>query len=155
MKSITIDKLADLDILLRVARTLFESQGKLTVIVKKYERDISAEQRGLYFQWVGIIGSELGYTKDECHNLYKERFLANIFLADPENHQQFCDAVAAMRDVKNSYELAYVTIRKYILAELSITKATTKNMSAYMEEIENDARGLNIRLPLPEDKGII
>jgi len=74
MRKLTVEKLDDLDIVLNVTRAMFDSKGKLHVIVKQFEESFTDEQKGYYFVLCGIIGAELGNSKDEQHQYFKERF---------------------------------------------------------------------------------
>ncbi|MBV5330390.1 MAG: hypothetical protein JZU65_22620, partial [Chlorobium sp.] len=120
MKKIIVNELNDLDIVLRVTRAMLDSQGKLQVVVKKFERNISQEQQGLYFKWLGIIGGDLGNTKDEMHQIYKERFLLNIFVADPDSHQKFCKMIEDLNALKKEAPDRRNSIREYILSTVSV-----------------------------------
>jgi hypothetical protein len=144
----------DLEIAAKIARHRFETQGKLTVIIKKYERNISDEQRSLYWMWLGVM-TELGSTKEELHKGFKERFLLNIYLADLDNHPVFTGLAENMLIVRRKAPEQYPAIRVFVMAQLSIMDATIDNMRQYLTEIENEARSLRIKLPMPEMQGLI
>jgi hypothetical protein len=154
-KKIDVSSLDDLDAVLRILRQRFDTSGRQTVIISNYERNISSEQRGLYWMWLGVISSELGDTKDELHKVFKERFLLNIFLADIDNHQDFAGLTENMRVVKKLAPDQFPAIRSFVMSQLSIMDATTTNMSQYLKEIENEAINMRIRLPLPELQGLL
>jgi hypothetical protein len=46
-----------------------------TVSIEEGKPKRSHAQNRLYWTWVGIIASELGYTKDEMHIILGDRFL--------------------------------------------------------------------------------
>lgn len=50
---------------------------KLTVEIKKYKKPRSLNQNNLYWEWMTIIGNELGYTPDEIHDTMKARLLVD------------------------------------------------------------------------------
>ena len=88
-RTITVQTQQDISIVSNVCAAMLDKDGKLSVTVKKYDETLSDKQRRIYFTWVGIIGGELGYTKDEQHLILKERFLLNIFLGDFDNHNHY------------------------------------------------------------------
>jgi len=154
MKKITMTKHEDLDAILYVARSMFDSTGPLDVTIKKHAKDLSAEQRGLYWMWVGIIGAEIGNTKDEQHLIFKERFLISIYARDPEGHPGFAEMATSIKALKNERPEEYKHIREQVIRLVSITDATIDNMTVYLNEIESEARNLRIQLPMPDFRGM-
>ncbi len=121
------------------------------VIIREAKKDISAEQRGLYFKWMGIIGEEIGQTKDEMHYQCKDRHLVPIFCRDDIEYAEMWSSMIAVRAagmVKEADMLMHGIIK-----ETSITRASVKQMAEYMNEIERESAGLGIRLPHPDDRG--
>lgn len=60
---------------LLIKQTLTEFEGKRIVItIEKKKSTRSAEQNSLYFLYVEILAKELGYTKDEMHEIIKFKF---------------------------------------------------------------------------------
>jgi len=155
MKIVTVKTVDDLDIVLRVVRAMLEASGSLAVIVKKAERNLSEEQRKLYWSWVGIIGSELGYEKDEMHQVLKEQYLTSIYLHDPDNHPGFAEMVAGINAIKGDYPAEHAHIRRQVLRLISTMDATVTNMRDYLNAIKQHAINYNIALPLPEMQGIL
>jgi len=154
MKKIEMKTLDDLDIVLRVARTIYEAQGPLDIIIKKHSRDLSAEQRALYWMWMGVIGAEIGNTKEEQHQVFKERFLIGIYIRDTVGHPGFAEMAASIKALKYDRPNEYHSIRAQVLRLVSITDASVENMTEYLNEIQAEARSLNIKLPMPETRGI-
>jgi hypothetical protein len=149
MKTITISQPKDKQIVDNVITTMLEKHKKLSVTIKKFEQNHSAEQKRLYFKWIDIIARDIGYTKDEMHNEYKKMFLVDIYSADPEGHPQYEEYLTRTRATGDS------VLINGMAREASITSATVKNMSDYLNEIKNHATGLGIMLPLPEMQGIL
>jgi len=120
-----------------------------TVEIKEYKRNRSAEANALYWQWLTIIGNELGEPKEALHEKYKNDFLVNIYTRDDPEYGAM---VQAIRDVwRYGLKAEAVGLRKKIVALTSTTGATTSQMSEYMTAIENHAATLSIRLPHPEE----
>jgi len=51
-------------------------EGKrVEITIQRLKSTRSAQQNRLWWLYMGIIGSELGYTKDECHEIFKYKLL--------------------------------------------------------------------------------
>ena len=155
MKTITMSCLDDLDIVARIARDHFDKYGKTLVVVKNVEESLSEAQRGLYWVWVGVIAADLGNTKDEQHQYFKERYLLKIYINDPENHPEFVGVAENMRIIKERCPEQYAANRALVLAGVSTLDATKENMAELLKEVENMARSNQIRLPAPPRKGLL
>ena len=154
MKKIQVKTLDDLDIVLNVTRALFDKKGEAEVIVKNIDESITDAQRGLYFVWCGVIGADLGNTKDEQHQYFKERYLLNIYINDPVNHPEFIGIVDNMQVIKANCPEQYAATRALIIGGVSITAAKKLNMIDLLDEVDGMARSLNIRLPAPPREGL-
>jgi hypothetical protein len=119
------------------------------VIIKEYKRNISAEQRGLYWQWLTIRASNLGSTKEDEHLDCKRRFLIPIFERDDSDFAEMVESIRKLH--KEKHPLAF-NLADLVVKKTSIRDATTKQMSEYMDDIEKDSATLGIRLPHPEDE---
>jgi hypothetical protein len=118
-------------------------------VIHEYKKDRSGEQNRLYWQWLTIIGNELGESKEVLHERYKDKYLVNIYERD---NPEYGEMVQSLRAVyQQGMKVEAVNLRKRIVALTSTTTATAKQMSEYMESIEHDAASLAIRLPHPED----
>lgn len=119
------------------------------VIIQEHGKDRSKEQNALYWKWLTIIGNELGETKEDIHERYKDKFLVNIYERD---NPEYAEMIQALRTVwQQGMKKEAVSLRQKIVALTSTTTATVKQMSEYMENIERDAADLAIMLPHPED----
>jgi len=135
-----------LDKAIFVLKQLVKKDELYELIIKPHKprRDISAEQRGLYFVWMGVIGEELGDTKDYYHWYFKSKFLVFIYRRDDAVFSQTYDALRKILPAHECNErLAHL---------ISITKASKKQMSEYMTDIQTFSNELSIVLPLPDDK---
>lgn len=126
-----------------------DSEKTHEVIIQEYKVNISGQQRKLYFFWLGIIGNELGYEKDELHLIMKKRFLIPIYIRE---HDGFAEMVEAVKKVKAQDEATWRTLADHILSNTSIMDAKVSEMKEYLTSIDRDAAGNNIVLPLPEDR---
>lgn len=155
MRSVTVDTLDDLDIVLNVTRKEFDSHGKLKVVVKQFEESLSDKQRGLYWRWVGVFCADTGDTKDDFHRQAKERIFLPIFLRDIENHLGLVQAANTMKSIRNQVSMEqYQEIRKYIIDNVSHLNATVKNMAEVLKQLESEAISLQIKLPPPTGPGL-
>ena len=155
MKKIQVKTLDDLDIVLNVSRDLFDKKGECEVIVKNIDESITDAQRGLYWVWCGVIGADLGNTKDEQHQYFKERYLLNIYINDPVNHPEFIGVVDNMQVIKANCPEQYAATRALIISGVSTTAAKKLNMIDLLDEVDGMARSLNIRLPAPPRDGLM
>jgi len=120
-----------------------------TVEIKPFKKDRSLDQNALYWQWLTIIGNELGESKETLHERYKDGFLVQIYERD---NPEYAEMVQALREVwKHGMKNEAISLRKRIVALTSTTTATTSQMAEYMTEVERRAAELGIRLPHPED----
>jgi len=93
------------------------------IIVREYKKNRSANQNSLLWKWYGCISQELGYNKDEIHDLMRYKFLG-----------MRAKEVAGQR-------IEYLP---------STTKLKVGEMAEYMEAISRFAAELGIRLPAEE-----
>lgn len=115
------------------------------VIIREAKRDRSADQNALYWQWLTIIGSELGMTKDELHEQCKSRHLVPIFTRDNEDYAAMVAAVQAVRSQGMIAEAD--ALWSQVVRMTSTTDCSVRQMTEYLNEIERGAGGLGIRLP--------
>ena len=81
----------------------------IEVVIKPYKRNRSQEQNRLYWKWVDIIGKELGYEKDEMHDILVFKFLGMVDKEiDGKKFEQLAETkklkVGEMSDYLNSIE---------------------------------------------------
>lgn len=64
------------------------SDPPLEVIVRRHQDTRSRDQNALYWAWLHVIGDELGYSAEEVHEAFKQKYLQhiNIDLADYRYH---------------------------------------------------------------------
>jgi len=96
--------------------------GYYSLTIKEWSRTLS--QNALYWQWLTIIGNELGYEKNELHEVFLDMFAP----------------VMTFRDINGKPKQ-----RKMRSSEMS-----TKEMSEYMNHIDQFAAEQSIILPQPE-----
>jgi hypothetical protein len=117
--------------------------------IREYKKDRSVAQNRTLWLWLSIIGNELGESKEELHEKYKDKFLVNIFERD---NQDYAEMVGSLRNVyRHGLKDEAVALRRRIVALTSTTTATVAQMQEYLQNIERDAANLGIRLPCPEE----
>lgn len=119
------------------------------VVVRLHRVDRSVSQNSLYWKWLTVIGAELGESKDELHEKYKEKWLVSIYERDNAEYAEMLQSLRAV--YRQGMRVEALALRKRIVALTSTTTATVAQMSEYMQEIANHAASLGIRLPFPED----
>ena len=119
------------------------------VVISKYEEKRTINQNALMWMWTGIIGGYVGESKEECHRRHKRDYLKPIYTRDDP---EFAETVETVRGVYLSgmKEQARLIMER-IVDLISTTTATKKQLAEFMDEIEAEARNLNINLPQPGD----
>lgn len=117
--------------------------------IREFRKNRTNDQNALLWKWYTIIGTELGESKEDIHERYKDVFLVNIYERD---NPDYAEMIQSLREVwRAGMKDEAVSLRKRIVALTSTTTATTRQLSEYMDNIERDAATLSIRLPHPED----
>ena len=150
-----VTNLDDLDSCMDMIRAQFDEHGPQEVTSKNFKETLNSAQRGCYWWWLGYIGKHLGSTKEEIHRVYKEKFLLNIFLGDPDGHPEFAELVQNMNILKKNLPNKYEYFRSMVIDGISHMDASVKNMSDLLTEVSSHARELNIRLPAPKRNDLI
>jgi hypothetical protein len=102
----------------------FPEDDKAIIEIKQDKDSRSTKQSRLYWEWVTLLGSETGYTKDEMHTIMRDKFLG----------------------------YNEVTTKTGVIKELkSTTKLKVGEMKDYLEQIDIFASEYGIMLPRPED----
>ena len=102
----------------------FPDSDKAIVEIKEDKDSRSVKQNRLYWEWISVIGNELGYTKDETHAILRDKFLG----------------------------YTETTTKFNVIKELrSTTKLTVKEFKDYLEQIDMFISEYGIILPRPED----
>ncbi len=103
----------------------FPEDEKAIIEIKQDKDSRSTKQNRLYWEWVSVISSELGYTKDETHMLLRDKFLGYNEVTPKKG-----DTIRELR---------------------STTKLKVGEFKDYLEEIDMFVAQYGIILPRPED----
>jgi len=98
--------------------------GTFKMEIKKVESKRSIAQNSLYWMWLTIIGNEVGYTKDEMHDVLRHTLLQPVI-------------TEAMGKVVEQLP--------------STTKMKIGEFTEYLTAIEQWSAEMGILLPKPED----
>lgn len=121
----------------------------VTVEVMDKDKARTSAQNALYWSWVTIVGNDSGLSKDEQHAQFKRNHLARIYLRDDP---QFAEMVAAMSEYKkHATQAEYERMSQGVSRLMSTTKATTKQMSEYLDDIDKFYTAKGLSLPKPDD----
>jgi hypothetical protein len=102
----------------------FPEDDKAIVSIDRDKLSRSQKQNSLYWEWVSVIGGQLGYTKDETHTILRDKFLG----------------------------YNEVTTKLSVIKELrSTTKLKVGEFKDYLEQIDIFVSEWGIVLPHPED----
>lgn len=119
------------------------------VWIREHKKDRSVAQNSLLWKWLTIIGSELGHSKEDMHEQYKDKFLCQIYERD---NPEYAEMIQTLRVIwKSGMQCEAKELRKQIVALTSTTTATVKQFTEYLHSIEHHAASLGINLPHPED----
>lgn len=98
------------------------------VVIKRFKKQRTLSQNGLYWGWLEIIGAEIGYDPDELHDVLREKFLPVEFVI-------------------------VLGVERKRLTSTSDPQFNTAMMAEYLNQIERFAiTDLDITLPRPADK---
>jgi hypothetical protein len=102
----------------------YPDSDKAIIEIKDDKDSRSIKQNRLYWEWVSVIGGELGYTKDETHAILRDKFLG----------------------------YTETTTKLSVIKELrSTTKLKVKEFKDYLEQIDILMSEYGIILSRPED----
>ena len=102
----------------------YPDSDKAIIEIRDDKDSRSVKQNRLYWEWISVIGGELGYTKDETHVILRDKFLG----------------------------YTETTTKLSVIKELrSTTKLKVKEFKDYLEQIDIFVSEYGIMLPRPED----
>jgi len=103
--------------------------------MEKSKSNRSNQQNKLYWEWMTILGRDIGHTKEEMHFVFKKLFLADKMpVLQKDEFMEYLQGLS-----KEMVTTRYLT---------------TLQMKEYTDKVYNQAMELNCNLPLPEFRGI-
>lgn len=138
--------------LLLIAEIPLEPQHVVIIRPSKITREVA--QNSTYWLMMTHLEkhSETGYTKDEFHEMYKEKHLLRIYIKSPDDHPIL---VSNIEEITKVMELGMRDIAKKLwenlLKSLSTTDASVHEFWEYLQCIEAEMRELNCVLPVKDD----
>jgi len=156
MKTFKVKTLDDTDPIFHWLRDRIEPEGPFEVVVKKPKESLIEKQRRYY--WAVVVKKTSDHnslTMEEQHLEFKEKFLLNIFLGDPDNHPGFSELAENMRVVRDLAPDQYPSIRQFVIDNISHLHATRNNMADLLKECLNYAWDRKIHIPEPEYKNVL
>jgi len=149
-----VKTLDDLDPVMRSIRAMHEIKGHIDVIIKEHSETRRTAQNGLMWQWLTDIGNATGESKERLHEIYKEKFLCNIFIRDDPGYAEMALAIKAVRATSEAH---YKALKREVVKLTSTTKCSVKQMSEYLNAIKEHATfgGLRINLTEPSMQGLV
>ena len=126
------------------------SDGKpLVVRIDQKQETLSSAQRRLYWLWMTEYGKQRGLDKEEASAFFKYKYLSIIYNRD--NVGEYPETFKVMRDLKKSGASEYEPLRQFVSNRMSITEATTKQMTEFLNDIEVWCLKDGVRLTCPDD----
>lgn len=116
------------------------------VRIKPHRTSRSSQQNALYWMWNAFIGDELGYTKDEMHDVNRERFGLAIAA---EKDDWIRDKWASLRRIYDNEE-RYRAIVGFVTHVVRTSSFDIDEMRRYLNDIDQWAISMGIPLPIPQ-----
>jgi hypothetical protein len=120
--------------------------GKWLVKVVPFDEARSAAQNRLLWKWNKEIGDYYGYTKDEMHEYFKERYLIRIKMETSENFVALANAINTYPKESDEYKQA----AKALAAEITTRSLRVKQMFLYLARIKTFALHEGIPITIPK-----
>lgn len=95
----------------------------------------SLNQNRIYWQYLTNISQHTGISKDTLHKDFKHKFLAKILARDDKAYRACFDSIKHAKAYLSDSE--YQNLAIGVASLISTTKATTKQMGEYLNDIEN------------------
>lgn len=126
-----------------------EVETIVTVEVINKDRARSVAQNSLYWKWVTIIGGKDGNTKEQQHTILKRAHLVRIYQRDD---LETAETVLVLNEAKKHLSAQeYERLAQGVARLFSTTKASTKQMGEYLDEIYHFYNAQGLFLPQPSD----
>ena len=124
------------------------------IILRPYKKNRSAEQNKYYWKILSIIAEYTGSTKENLHDIFKEKFLIDIYKRTKDDYVEMMGILKKMR--QNNWKRASDILKIKIVEMTSTSDANIKEMAEYLTSIiRYSEEELNCMLPRPEDKSLI
>ena len=139
-KQVAVAMIVDMDV----------GKGK-EVIVRDSKLSLSTVQRNAYWMWVDIVSVTHGESKEEVYLRHKREHLIKIFRRDNPDFEAMFEPLNIL--YKHDREKA-LFLRDQIVKLTSISEASVKQMSEFMENVQRTEAEKGCSLPDPDpDRG--
>lgn len=108
-----------------------------SVEIKNYRKNRSTSQNRTYWMWLNTMSDVLGYSSDDLHEVFKQKFLGL---------EEY--VVNVRREGKAGKA---VVLREIMCRPKSTVKLSVGEFSEYLNKVEELAKEMNITLPYPDD----
>lgn len=116
----------------------------------------SLAQNRLYWKWINEIEQQTGQTSNDddennsyWHLFFKRLFLSRIYARDDGEFAEMAESIKRCKGlIPNSQ---YEKMATDVIKQISTTKASTKQMSEYLNRIELWAVANGLRLTTPQE----
>lgn len=125
-----------------------QSDKPLIVRISTQDEKRSLAQNRIYWKWCTQAANAWGDDKESVHFDFKRRFLLRIFYRDDSEYAQMCDALRALEKADIG---RYKAIAPEVIKLTSTTKATTKQMTEYLDDIYRFCYVQGLLLETPAD----
>lgn len=125
-----------------------QSDKPIVVRIDTQDEKRSLAQNRLYWKWCTQAADAWGNEKEGVHYDFKRRFLLKIYYRDDASFAAMCDSIKAVKE----FDLqAYDNIAKEVTSLTSTTKATTEQMTEYLDDIYKFCYSQGLLLQVPDE----
>ena len=144
-----IDKIDEVIAWLQTVENIEAISDKIHCIeIREHSKNRTIAQNKLYWKWLTSVSNHTGHTKDEMHELYKEKFLVKIFERDNTGYGEM---IQTLRKSYKENPADSMILFRGVVKLTSTTQADVKQFSEYLQDIEQDCFDNKIALPVRDD----
>ena len=123
------------------------------VLIREHKSTISSRQQGYIFGVVyKAISAHTGYEKDELHTIYKKKFLIDIFLETPDEHQELVKRMEMVHELSKLGRAGYAKgFYAMVVDSCHLMDGKRGETANFIDRIiRHAAQEFNVSVPPPE-----
>jgi hypothetical protein len=123
----------------------FDLDGSVEVIIRNARTSKTlAQLGGMFGGWISYLSDTLGESQDSLHRALKRKFLARIYVTDPQTdaQEQWVELLAYYQERGDTLKF------ENHVSRISLSWATIEQMNKYMNAIEQHYIAEGIPLPI-------
>ncbi len=132
------------------SQAIADGEPLVVNISTKMEKRTHAQNR-LYWLWLSDLARETGNDKETLHFNFKYKYLISIYMRDDPEFNEMALSIKELKNILGETDI-FKAIRDGVIRETSTTKANTKQMTEYLNNIFDECVVKHgIRLKVPDD----